>query len=154
MCANKFLPAGWVSLSLKKSIFLFQWEMMKGSSGFSSHNSLKRKPISNGQMSRFWKDRGPEYRPPSPLQTKPLPEEPPLMKWTGQRNKAWAKHLAADHYYFVHKARQRMRKHITCQITFYIISDAQWSVTSFICEAERSEFKPISEQKNDKQINR
>lgn len=133
ICANTFQACGWVSLRLIKSIFLFHWEKMQGSGfiwfqqHFSSHNSLKWKHISNGQMSRFWKDRGPEYHPPSPLQTKPLPEKSPLMKWRGQRNKAWAKHLLADHYYLVNKARKRMRMHITCQITFYIISDIQWS---------------------------
>lgn len=130
MCAKKFQVCGWVTLRLKKYISL----SMKNNAGFiwlhqcfSSHNSLKRKHISNGHMSRFWKDRRPECHPASPLQTKPLPEKPPLMKWTGQCNKAWAKHLLADHYYLVDKARKRMRMHITCQITFYNISDIKWS---------------------------
>lgn len=131
MCAIKFQACGWVSLRLqKKDISLsvrndagFIWLHQR----FSSHNSLKRKHISNGQMSRFWKDRGPECHPLSPLQTKSLSEKPPLMKWTGQCNKTWAKHLLAHHYYLVNKARKRMRMHITCQITFYIISDIQWS---------------------------
>lgn len=74
---------------------------------FNSHNSAHRKHITNRQMRRFWKDRDPEC--PPHLQIKPLPENPPLMKWTGQCNKAWAKHLLADYYYLVNKGRRRMR---------------------------------------------
>lgn len=92
---------------------------------FNSHNSPHRKHITNGQMSRFWKDRDPECHP--HLQTKPLPENPPLMKWTGQCNKAWAKHLSADYYYLVNKGRRRMRMPHYMSDYFIDYSDVQWS---------------------------
>lgn len=133
-CTNTFPASRWVRLRLKESIFLFQWEMMQGSSGFTSASAATIVWKENTSLMDRWggfEKIGPECHPPSPLQTKTLPEKPPLMKWTGQRNKAWAKHLLADHYYLVNKARKRMRMHITCRITFYIISDIQWSRNLF-----------------------
>lgn len=148
MCANKFQVCGWVTLRLKKSIFLFQWKIIQGSSGFISHNSLKRKHISNGQRSRFWK----ECHPRSPLQTKPLPEKPPLMKWTGQCNKAWAKHLLADHYYKWTKPEREWEYTLHVRLPFTLFLTFNKAETSFMCEAKRYELTPVSKQRNEKQM--
>lgn len=162
MCANRSRARGWVSLGLKKSVFSFlSREMMQGPSGFISHNSVHGKHVPNGQTSRFWKDRGPECHP--HLQTKPLPENPPLMKWAGQCNNAWAKHLLADYYYLVNKATKRMRmphymsdylldyfcrsmKQISHPSVFLLFS--LWKKEAV---KQRWELKPISKQRNERQ---
>lgn len=128
MC--KWVSGLWMSQpGSKKSVFSFlSREMMQGPSGFISASTViivLIENIANGQRSRFWKDRDPECYP--HLQTKPLPENPPLMKWTGQCNKAWAKHLLADYYYIVNKGRRRMRMPHYMSHYFLDYSDVQWS---------------------------
>lgn len=144
----------------------FQWEMMQGSSGFISTSAATIVHTEKTSLMDRWvgfEDRGPECHP--HLQTKTLPEKPPLMKWTGQRNKAWAKHLLADYYYLVNKARKRMRMahymsdylldsfwHSMKQIPHpSVFSLWVWSMEVRSCEAERYELKPISKQRNERQ---